>query len=219
MVRTGEASGTRTAALLTSMDEPLGRFSGNWIEVWECIDIMQGKRHRMSADLIELSNILSGWMLHLAGQAATPEAGAKLSDQILASGEAYKAWLKIIAAQHGDTTIFKDPAAFHKSTATRTLTASQDGYLSSMDCKQVGWAVQRLGAGRAKPGDPVSAHAGIEMHAKLGDKLEKGQPLVTLFAEDEPLLDEPEHMLQQTLQISSTPPKLQPLIREIVTAP
>src|SRR6185437_796887 len=102
MVRTGEASGTRTAALLTSMDEPLGRFSGNWIEVWECVDIMKQKRHPMSADLIELSNILSGWMLHLAGRAETPEAGAKLSDQILTSGEAYQAWLKIVAAQHGD---------------------------------------------------------------------------------------------------------------------
>lgn len=219
MVSTGEASGTRTAALLTSMDEPLGRFSGNWIEVWECVDIMQGKRHRMSADLIDLSNILSGWMLHLAGHAPTPEAGAKLSDEILLSGEAYKAWLKIIAAQGGDTAIFKDPAAFHKPTATRTLAASHDGYLNSMDCKQVGWAVQRLGAGRAKPGDPVSAHAGIEMHAKLGDKLEKGQPLATLFAEDESLLNEPEHMLRETIQITITAPNLQPLIREIITAP
>jgi pyrimidine-nucleoside phosphorylase len=218
MVSTGEASGTRTVALLTAMDEPLGRFSGNWLEVWECIDIMQGKRHRMSADLIALSNILSGWMLHLAGHAATPEAGAALSNEILTSGAAYKAWLKIVAAQGGDITIFDNPAAFHRPKVTRTITAPQDGYLSSMDCKQAGWAVQRLGAGRAKPGDPVSAHAGIEMHAKLGDQLKKGQPLITLFAEDESLLNEPEDMLQQTLQISATPPKLQPLIREIVTA-
>jgi pyrimidine-nucleoside phosphorylase len=217
MVQTGEASGTRTAALLTTMDEPLGRFSGNWVEVWECVDIMRNKRHPMSADLIELSNVLSGWMLHLAGHAATPEAGAKLSDEILRSGAAYKAWLKIVAAQNGDVTIFEDPAAHHKPTAARTLTAPTSGYLASMDCKQVGWAVQRLGAGRAKPGDPVSAHAGIEMRAKLGDKLEAGQPLVTLFAEDESLIKEPEVMLRETLQIAQTPPKLQPLIREIIT--
>jgi pyrimidine-nucleoside phosphorylase len=199
------------------MDEPLGRFSGNWVEVWECIDIMKQRRHPMSRDLIELSNILSGWMLHLAGHAATPEEGARLSDEILLSGAAYKAWLKIVEAQHGDVTIFEDPVANHKPTATRTLNAPISGYLSSMDCKQVGWAVQRLGAGRAKPGDPVSAHAGIEMHAKLGDKLEANQPLVTLFAEDPTLLDEPEAMLRETLQITQTPPRLQPLIREIVT--
>src|ERR1700729_2153328 len=78
MVQTGESSGTRTVALLTSMDEPLGRFSGNWVEVWECIDIMKQHRHPMSTDLIELSNVLSGWMLHLAGHATTPQEGAKL---------------------------------------------------------------------------------------------------------------------------------------------
>ena len=229
MVQTGESSGTRTVALLTSMDQPLGRFSGNWVEVWECIDIMQGKRHAMSHDLIELSNILSGWMLHLAGHTATPEEGAKLADQILQSGEAYQAWLKIIAAQGGDTSVFDNPAAFHRENChpsrsegpasrlfTRTLTAPISGYLAAMDCKQVGWAVQRLGAGRAKPGDPVSAHAGIEMHAKLGDKLEAGQPLVTLFTKDETLLNEPEHMLRETLEVSTSPPALQPLIREVV---
>jgi pyrimidine-nucleoside phosphorylase len=217
MVETGEASGTRTAALLTTMDEPLGRFSGNWIEVWECVDIMKQHRHSMSAELIELSNILSGWMLHLAGRADTPEAGALLSDEILRSGAAYAAWLKIIEAQGGDISVFEDPAATHKPTATRILTAPTSGYLASMDCKQVGWAVQRLGAGRAKPGDPVSAQAGIEMHAKLGDKLEPNQPLVTLFAEEAALLDEPESMLRETLKITSNPPKLQPLIREIIT--
>jgi pyrimidine-nucleoside phosphorylase len=199
------------------MDEPLGRFSGNWVEVWECIDIMRGTRQPMSADLINLSNILSGWMLYLAGHAGTPEDGANLSDEILRNGAAYKAWLEIVAAQNGDTSIFEDPAAHHKPTATRTLTAATAGYLAAMDCKQVGWAVQRLGAGRAKPGDPVSAHAGIEMHAKLGDKLEANQPLVTLFSEDPELLNEPEAMLRETLQITPTPPKLQPLIREIIT--
>jgi pyrimidine-nucleoside phosphorylase len=222
MVQTGEAAGTRTAALLTTMDEPLGRFSGNWVEVWECIDIMKQHRHPISADLIELTNILSGWMLHLAGHADTPEAGANLSNEILASGAAFAAFLEIVHAQGGDITLFAgdaNPATHHKPTATRTLTAATSGYLAAMDCKQVGWAVQRLGAGRAKPGDPVSAHAGIEMHAKLADRLQQGQPLVTLFAEDESLLAEPEAMLRDTLQFANIPPKRQPLIREVVIAP
>ena len=217
MVSTGELAGTRTAALLTTMDEPLGRFSGNWVEVWECVDILQGKRHPMSDDLIELSNILSGWMLYLAGKSATPEAGAKLADDILRSGAAYKSWLQIVAAHKGDTSIFNDSAAFHQPKATRVLKASRAGYLSGMDCKEVGWAVQRLGAGRAKPGDPVSAHAGIESHAKLGDKLAEGQPLFTLFSEEPTLLDEPYRMLQATIEIANEPPQKQPLIREIIT--
>lgn len=218
MVRTGESAGTRTAALLTSMDEPLGRFSGNWVEVWECVDIMQNKRHPMSADLIELSNILSGWMLHLAGHASNPEEGAKLSDQILQSGEAYKAWLRIIEAQGGDISVFNAPTTRHKPSATRVLKAPRSGYLASMDCKQVGWAVQRLGAGRAKPGDPVSAQAGIESHAKLGNRIEQGQQLFTLFSEDTALLNEPEQMLLDTIVITDAPPTVAPLIRETITA-
>ncbi|WP_158945039.1 thymidine phosphorylase [Granulicella sp. S190] len=216
MVETGEASGTRTVALLTNHDEPLGRFAGNWVEVWECVDILQNKRHPMSSDLIELSNILAGWMLHFAGHSATPEAGAKLSDEILLSGDAFKAWLRMVATQCGDVSVFHDSAAHHQPTASRTLTATHSGYLSSMDCKQVGWAVQRLGAGRAKPGDPVSAHAGIEMHAKLGDEIKTGQPLVTLFSEDASLLDEPEAMLRETLHIAPAPPQLKPLLREVI---
>jgi pyrimidine-nucleoside phosphorylase len=216
MVSTGERASTRTVALLTSMDEPLGRFSGNWVEVWECVDIMKGKRHPMSRDLIELSNALSGWMLFLAGKSRSPEDGANLSDDLLRSGAAYKAWLNMVRAQGGDISIFHDPAAFHKPRATRVLTAARSGYLAGMDCKQVGWAVQRLGAGRAKPGDPVSAHAGIESHAKLGTKLEAGQPVFTLFSEDATLLDEPFHMLEETIRIADEPPAPQPLIREIV---
>ena len=219
MVQTGEASGTRTVALLTGMDEPLGRFSGNWVEVWECVDIMKQDRHRMSRDLIELSNLLAGWMLHLAGHAETPQAGATLSNEILTCGAAFEAFLDIVQAQGGDISLFEgeaDPADHHNPGATRILTAPGSGYLASMDCRQVGWAIQRLGAGRAHPGDPVSAHAGIEMHAKLGDRIEAGQPLITLFAEDEALLAEPEAMLHETLRLSSTPPTLQPLLREVI---
>ena len=86
-----------------------------------------------------------------------------------------------------------------------------------MDCTEVGWAIQRLGAGRLRPGDPVSAHAGLEMHIKLGEKVEPGQPLITLFSEDESLLDEPYEMLRATLKFAPTAPTLQPLIREIIT--
>ena len=225
MVATGEREGTRTVALLTTMDEPLGRFSGNWCEVRECVDILRGTRHPMSHDLITLSNILSGWMLHLAGHADTPEAGAILADQYLLSGAAYNAWLKIIAAQGGDTSVFTaQDLSCHPSRSggpasppfSTQLLAPTSGYLSSMDCKEVGWAVQRLGAGRAKPGDPVSAAAGIEVHAKLGDRVTAGKPLVTLFADTESQLAEPHAMLAATYRIALEPPTLQPLVREVI---
>ncbi len=218
MVSTGESAGTKTVALLTAMDEPMGRFSGNWVEVWECVDIMKGQRHTMSADLIELSNALSGWGLFLAGRAGSPEEGARLADEILRSGAAYKAWLKIVAAQGGDNSVFEDPAAFHKPKATRALRASCTGFLAGMDCKEVGWAVQRLGAGRTRPGDPVSAHAGIESHAKIGDHVEAGQALFTLFSEDEALVEEAYRILEATVRVADERPERLPLVREVVKA-
>jgi pyrimidine-nucleoside phosphorylase len=85
-----------------------------------------------------------------------------------------------------------------------------------MNCTEIGWAVQRLGAGRARPGDPVSAHAGIEMHAKVGDRVLKGQVIATLFSEEPRLLAEPEQMLRDTLQISPKQPQSIPLVREVI---
>lgn len=218
MVSTGEGAGTKTVALLTAMDEPMGRFSGNWVEVWECVEIMKGARHAMSADLIELSNALSGWGLYLTGRVGSPEEGAALADETLRSGAAYAAWLKIVAAQGGDVHVFDNPAAFHQPKATRVLRASRAGFLAGMDCKEVGWAVQRLGAGRARPGDPVSAHAGIESHAKIGDRVEVGQVLFTLFSEDEALLEEPTRMMEATVRIGDARPERLPLVREVVRA-
>lgn len=217
MVRTGEAAGTRTVAILTSMDQPLGRFAGNWVEVQECVEVLQGRPHPLSADLVDLSLQLSGQMLHLAGAAPSVEAGVHLAADLVNSGEAYRSWLQIIKAQGGDISVFADAAAHHRPGATTVVRATHTGYLSGMDCTEVGWAVQRLGAGRTRPGDPVNADAGIEMHAKLGERVRAGQPLVTLFASAEHLLVEPARMLHDTFRISPLSSASTPLVREIVS--
>ena len=234
MVETGELAGTRTVALLTSMNEPLGRYSGNWVEVQECIEIFQHfdpshpftlsqEQLRLSADLLELTHALTGWMLHLGGKAASPKNGARLSAQLLADGSAYKHFLRMVELQSETpaeaSSALANPAAFHKPLASRAITAETSGYLAAMNCTQIGWAVQRLGAGRTRPGDPVSAHAGLEMHAKLGDRVVEGQLLATIFAEDAALLDEPERMLHKTLQVAGTSPDLAPLVREVIARP
>ncbi len=220
MVDTGEGNGTRTVALLTRMDQPLGRFAGNWLEVLECIDILharsEAKRHPLSRDLIELTNMLSGHMLLLTGHVASLEAGINLSNEILLGGQAFTAFERMVQAQGGDTAVLKHPHEVHKPGASTQLVAASSGFLHSMDCTEVGWAVQRLGAGRTRPGDPVSAHAGIEIHARLGDRIHEGEPLLTLFAEDEALLAEPLAMLRATYRIAPEAPTLQPLVREVI---
>jgi len=231
MVETGELAGTRTVALMTAMEEPLGRYSGNWVEVQECVGLMQHfssqvnfrlseEQLRLSGDLLELTHTLAGNMLHLGGKAATPEDGADLSEWLLLDGSAYTKFLQMVEMQsetwEAARAALEKPAEFHRPTAKRVLRAAGKGYLTGMDCREVGWAVQRLGAGRTKPGDPVSAHAGIEMHAKIGDRIEKGQPLATLFSEDSALLDEPEEMLRKTVRVEASAPTKGALVREVV---
>jgi pyrimidine-nucleoside phosphorylase len=231
MVETGERSGTRTVAVMTAMDEPLGRYAGNWVEVMECVELMQHfspdvefelskEQLRLSADLLELTYALTGHMLHIGGKTGSPEDGAKLSERLMRDGSAYRRWAEMVEMQSetpdAARAALERPSAFHKPTATRVLKAESAGYLAGMDCRQVGWAVQRLGAGRAKPGDPVSAHAGIEMHAKIGDRVEAGEPLMTLFSEDDALLDEPEEMLRETVRVEVERPVKGKLVKEVV---
>ena len=218
MVETGERAGTRTAALLTNMDQPLGRFAGNWIEINESLDLLSGKRHALNEDLRELSLVLAGWMIFLGGASDTPEAGRNRAEQILVSGDALKIFTQMVEEQSGDTTVFDKPEKFHRPHARKDFVADRSGYLAHVDCTLVGWAVQRLGAGRERAGEPVSAHAGLEMHVKLGDKVEAGKPLCTLFADYEGRFAEPEILLRLALIVADEPASAEPLIQEIITA-
>src|SRR5580698_5198879 len=184
MVATAEAAGTRTVALLTDMGQPLGHAAGNWIELVESVALLRNQRPPESLspnhDLRELSLILAGWMIHLGGKAATPEAGRQFAEAALEDGSALAIFFKMIEAQGGDTSVFDSPATYHKPGSMQLLNAWQSGYISAMDTTKIGWAVQRTGAGREKAGEPVDPHAGILFHARRGAHVKKGEPIATL---------------------------------------
>ncbi|HLI03266.1 MAG TPA: thymidine phosphorylase [Terracidiphilus sp.] len=218
LVTTAEAAGARTVALLTDMDQPLGSAAGNWIELVESIEVMRGERKPESEDLRELSLILAGWMIHLGGQADTPEQGYARAEKALADGSALRIFFEMIAAQGGDLRAFDDMRSFHRPGATRVVEAWQSGYVAEMDTTALGWAVQRLGAGREKAGEPVDPHAGIIFHARRGAGVERGQPLATLYATCAAQLTEPEAILREAIRLSETPPHAAaPLVRRIFT--
>jgi pyrimidine-nucleoside phosphorylase len=217
MVATAEAAGTRTVALLTDMGQPLGRSAGNWIELVEAVELLRGNRPAESEDLRELSLILAGWMIHLGGQAATPQLGYARAEAALADGSALRAFFCMIEAQGGDISVFDDPAEFHKPGATAVLTAWGSGYVAEMDTTKIGWAVQRTGAGREKAGETVDPHAGIEFYARRGARVEQGQPVATLYATNEALLPEPIALLKEAITMSNAPPGAVPLVGRIFT--
>jgi pyrimidine-nucleoside phosphorylase len=207
MVATAEAAGTCTVALLTDMGQPLGRCAGNWIELVEAVELLRGERNPESEDLRELSLLLAGWMVHLGGQAVTPELGYARAEAALADGSALRVFFSMIEAQGGDIRVFDDPAGFHSPGATQVVEAWESGFVAAMDTTALGWAVQRLGAGREKAGEPVDPHAGIEFHARRGARVEKGQPIATLYATHADLLPEPVALLRQSIAIATAPPE------------
>ena len=211
LVETGERAGTRTVALLTDMSQPLGAFAGNWVEVAEGCALLQGERPALSEDLRTLSLELAGWMLLLGGAAASLEAARKRAEQLLASGAAWQSFRGIVEAQGGDLGVLDSAATHHKPGAQTVFAAPRDGFLSRIDTTAVGWAVQRLGAGRAHVSDRVDPHAGLRMHAKLGTQMKAGEPVCTLFAANESLFAEPLTLLRSAVTITDEreePPSL-----------
>jgi thymidine phosphorylase len=170
MVTLGEEYGVRTAALLTRMDTPLGRAVGNAVEVEESVAALSG---RGPGDLVEVVLALATEMLRLVGISADPAAA-------LADGRALASYRTMIAAQGGDPDA-PLPVAAH----SRTLTAPGTGWLARLDARAVGNAAWRLGAGRARKEDPVSAGAGVLILAKPGEWVDEGQPLLELRADEE----------------------------------
>ena len=166
MVDLGKDAGVTTVALLTGMDTPLGRTAGNALEVRESLEVLAGGG---PADVVELTVALAREMLAAAGKPDVDPAPA------LRDGRAMDVWRRMIAAQGGDPDA-PLPVAEHR----HTVVAERGGFVSRMDAFAVGVAAWRLGAGRARKEDDVQAVAGVEMHAKPGDRVAEGQPLFTL---------------------------------------
>ena len=216
MVTTAEAAGTRTAALMTDMSQPLGSAAGNWIEIAECVELLR-ERPSANEDVRELSLQLAGWMIHLGGKAVTPEEGYALAEAALTDGAALAIFMNMVEAQGGDVSAFDDLKKFHKPGTTRVLEVWESGYVSEMDTMALGWAVQRTGAGREKAGEPVDPHAGIVFHARRGAKVEKGQPFATLYATNASMISEPMELIRRAVAISESAPPSVPLIDRVFT--
>ncbi|SOC55494.1 thymidine phosphorylase [Ornithinimicrobium cerasi] len=169
MVELGTDAGVHTVALLTDMSTPLGLTAGNGLEVRESVEVLAGGG---PADVVELTLALAREMLEGAGVTGVDPADA------LADGRAMDVWRRMIAAQGGDP-----DAPMPTARETHDVTAGTDGVLTRLDALAVGVAAWRLGAGRARKEDPVQAAAGIELHARPGDRVRAGQPLLTLHTD------------------------------------
>ena len=203
MVDLGTDAGVRTVALLTDMSTPLGLTAGNALEVQESVDVLAGGG---PADVVELTVALAREMLAAAGRSGVDPAEA------LRDGRAMDVWRRMIAAQGGDP-----DAALPVATETEVLTAGADGVLHRLDALAVGVAAWRLGAGRARKEDPVQAGAGVVIHAKPGDRVSAGQPLLTLHTDTPDRFERAKEALRDAWSIDESTPETVPLVIDRVS--
>ncbi|MDR3170736.1 MAG: thymidine phosphorylase [Treponema sp.] len=181
LVNTGAALGMRITALLTDMNEPLGAMVGNFLEVEESLDCLEGNG---PADLMEVSLELAARMVVLGNKAPDPAAGRRLCEACLASGRPREFFLANIQSQGGDVPRFLELRGTYRSPYEGEIRAVQSGYIARIDAWKVGHAGIPLGVGRNRTEDAVSPTAGVQLHRKGGDLVEAGDLVMTVWAKD-----------------------------------
>ena len=212
MVDIGKRAGKRTRALITDMDRPLGNTIGNTLEVLEAIDTLNGGG---SADFTELCVALATQMLVISDRGTETECEAAVR-RVLNDGTALRRFADMVEAQGGDPTWIYHPEKFPAAPYSRVVTSPAEGYLTHVDCEGYGTAALLLGAGRNRKEDVIDPAAGIRLHAKTGDAVSIGQPIATLYASREELLDTAETKLLASTEIGGKQPKPRPLIIDLV---
>ncbi len=182
-----------TVALLTGMDAPLGRAVGNWPETAEAVRVLRGETPAggPADDLLEVTLALAGEMVHLGGQADSPEAGREKAKHALDGGHAFETWVALVEAQGGDVSVLDDPDSREGSAPVAEIRAPDDaeGFVGGIDALALGWAAVHLGAGRMRKEDAVDPVAGFVLNKHVGEAVHPGDLLATVHASDPARLD------------------------------
>jgi len=202
-----------TQAVITDMDVPLGRAVGNALEVIECIEVLKGGG---PADLIDVSVELTGRMLLLGGAAPDRAAAEAKVRAAIASGEGLERFRRIVEHQGGDPRVIDDygalPAASHKL----DVLASASGYLAATNCVEFGIALAMLGGGRETKEDKIDHGVGLEFYKRIGDRVENGEPLVSISYNSAAKLDEAKTRIGAAFTFSENKTAEKKLIRRLV---
>ena len=213
MVRIGNLSGKRFSALITDMDQPLGNYVGNALEVEEAVDVLAG---RTKGDLLEVSLTLGAHILRSAGKVDSVPAGMDMLRAKIENGEGLRKLAEMIAAQGGDPRVTEDTSLLPKAKAKVELRADESGYVQSIRTSDVGNAAKRLGAGREHKTDPLDLSVGVVMHKRVGDPVRRGDVLCTLHVGEHSDRIGAYNLLRRAIRIGSEPVQKPALIRAVV---
>lgn len=213
MVRIGRMSGKRFSALITDMDQPLGNYIGNALEVEEAIDVLAG---RTGGELKQVSLTLGAHILRNAGAVETIEAGIAMLDEKIKSGEGLKKLGDMIEAQGGDRRVTEDTSLLPKAPKRIELRATKSGFITAMHTSDIGNAAKLLGAGRERKEDDLDLSVGIVMHVRLGDAVRRDDLLATLHVGPKSDRIGAYNLLMKSIEIGDEAPERKPLIQAVV---
>ena len=200
MVETGVRMGKRMVALITDMDQPLGLYVGNALEVIECVDVLKGGG---PADLRDLSIELSAWMFYLGKKTKSVEDGRDLAQRMIANGAAFEKFCELASLQGGDAAALRDTSQLPQARERREARSRSAGFVQAINCEQVGIASLVLGGGREKKEDNIDPAVGIVLHKKVGDAIRQDEAICTLHYNSSARLDEAESLIHAAYKIGT----------------
>jgi pyrimidine-nucleoside phosphorylase len=214
MVETGKRMGKKVVALITDMEQPLGRMAGHSNEVIESIDVLNGGG---PADLRELSIELSAWMFYLGEKTKSVEEGRGRAESMIAIGKAKEKFRQGIQLQGGDPRVIDEPQRLPRARSHLDVASAAGGFITGTDCEQFGIALAMLGGGREKKEDKIDHAVGLEFHKRIGDRVEKGESLVTIHYNSDTKLAEAKALIAGSYHLGEAAPReKRPLIRRIL---
>jgi pyrimidine-nucleoside phosphorylase len=215
MVDTATRMGKKAVALITDMDQPLGRKIGNALEVDECLDVLHGAG---PPDLRQLCEDLAAWMFVLGERTPNLAEGRALAAEMIASGRARDTFREIVRAQGGDPGVVDDPGRLPRAQNVAKVKSPRAGFVASIRSEQVGVAGMLLGGGREKKEDAIDPAVGLVMERKTGEAVEAGATLCTIHYNSDARLGEATELLSKSFVIEDAAPPFAPLVRKIIAA-
>jgi pyrimidine-nucleoside phosphorylase len=218
LVKTGNSCGIRTRALLTDMNQPLGRAVGNSLEVKECIELLRGEAAPGARPVLDLSLELSAHMLVLARVDDSLEAAHARLQRVLEAGDALERFRQNVAAQGGEARVCDDPAAFLPLVSESIKVESpRSGFITEIETTEIGHAIVALGGGRVRIEDKIDPTVGFLAEKKIGEKVEKGELLGTVYARDQAKARKTVTRIQAAYIVSEASHSQRPtLIKEVI---
>jgi pyrimidine-nucleoside phosphorylase len=213
LVEIGTRAGKRVVALITDMDQPLGTHVGNTLEVIESIAVLQGQSQ---GDLADLSFELAAHMLVLGGEADKLPAARKRVREVVERGTAFRKFQEVVAAQGGDAGALEDTSRMPTARRTEDIVARERGYVQRIDAEDVGVAAMLMGAGRATVDAEIDHGAGVVLHRKVGDQVEEGAQLATLYFNDPARVKDAKELLRGAFALGEEQPARAKLIHKVI---